>query len=701
MPAPRLLDPMLQEDNLLAAWHRVQQNGGRAGLDGVTLADFARQGVARQLARLAAQVREGKYVPQPLLQLRIPKEGSRLRALAIPTVRDRILQTAACRVLSPILEPQFETASYGYRPERSARMAVEEIVRLRDAGFRWVVDADIYAYFDEIDHDRLLAEFDLHVGDADLRRLVAAWVRARIKSVEGPWIEPVKGIPQGAPISPLIANLYLDDFDEAIMGKGHKLVRFADDFLILCRSESEAQNALELTQDVVAALSIRLNMEKTRLTHFDEGFRFLGVDFLRDALYADPQSSAWVLPLMTPRAAFKAEAGATIEPVMRKAMQDALAAQRQVGPETAGASPAAAETVVETAADAESDDDTAAEQWVEEAGDEPPYLRTLHLVAPGLTLSRASERIVVAKGADQLREIPIHTLDQVILNGNVFVTTAALRLCIENGVSVHFADFHGTPYASLEDGQTDRAMLRAAQYAAHERPAFQMRLARALVLAKIAAQSALLRRYLRHHPAPEGADPSPLTQMARMRDGALSAKDLDALRGYEGMAARTYFGALRRIVPDEFGFGGREAHPPGDPVNAMLSYGYTVLYANLLTLIQRRGLDPSLGFLHAARDGYCALASDLMEPYRAPVVDGTVLALITRRQLRPEGFEMQPGGRFCRMHDTTKRTLIHALESKLAAPAHGGHDWRRAMALDVVSFEHALQGKGEFKVTTS
>jgi CRISPR-associated protein Cas1 len=680
---------MRDEHNLLEGWFRVRQNAGRSGTDGVSITQFGKQ-VFRNLSLLAARVREDRYAPQPLLQLRIPKEEEgKFRLLAIPTVADRVLQSSACRVLEPVLEPQFEKSSYGYRPAHSVRMAVSAITRMRDDGYRWVVDADIQSFFDEIDHAHLLAELEKHVGDARLTQLIHGWVKARIKGADGHWITPERGIPQGAPISPLLANLYLDDLDEAIAAKGHKLVRFADDFIILCKSRGEADEALELTEEVINALALKLSLEKTQVTNFDDGFKFLGVQFLKQTLYAEPRAAPWVLP-KPPQTAFRLESGPTLPPTLGAALEHAIAAQEGHAPEAAF--PPHDPQPVPPSAKGEG------EEWREESADSPPYLRTLHLLAPGLTLARVSERLAVARGRDRLREIPIHKLDQVFLSGNVFITSPALQLCAENRVSVHFADGRGVPYAQLASPECHDAQLRRRQYAMLDDTGGVLKLAQALVLAKIAGQRALLRRYFRNHPVANAE--MRLAEMGYMADGAQGASDLDKLRGHEGMAARIYFGALDDLLPKAFGFQGRHAHPPTDPANAMLSYAYAVLYHNVNTLIQRRGLDPFVGYLHSLRDGHAALASDLMEPFRAPVADAVVLSLMLQKRVKPDGFGAGEGG-VSLMEDGTKRLLIHALEKKLAQAGPGGLDWRRLIARDVVGLEKFLMGQapafGPFK----
>ncbi|MBK6744814.1 MAG: hypothetical protein IPG66_18415 [Hydrogenophilales bacterium] len=179
------------------------------------------------------------------------------------------------------------SCSYGYRAGRSRLQAIERIVELRDAGYRWVVDADISAYFDEVDQAALLVQLSRYVTDAALLELIRTWLRATVRWQEGDFCQ-IRGIAQGSPLSPLLANLYLDSLDETLLGQSLALVRYADDFVILCRDRETADDALELTEEILTGLSLRLNERKTHVTNFSEGFHFLGASFLRDAVHIPP-----------------------------------------------------------------------------------------------------------------------------------------------------------------------------------------------------------------------------------------------------------------------------------------------------------------------------------------------------------------------------------------------------------------------------
>jgi RNA-directed DNA polymerase len=253
------------------------------GADAQTVAHFARQEAA-ELARLHAQLRDGTYRPQPVLRAWIPKPGSNeRRPLGIPAVRDRVVQAALRNVLEPIFETEFAGQSYGFRPGRGAKDALRRVDTLLKAGHDWVVDADLKSYFDTIPHERLLALVKARVADGRVLALVESFLRAGVMEEAKGWQPTECGTPQGGVISPLLANLYLDPLDHQMAGTGWELVRYADDFVILCRSEAEAQAALSQVRAWVDGAGLILHPEKTRIVNAAQrgGFDFLGYHFER------------------------------------------------------------------------------------------------------------------------------------------------------------------------------------------------------------------------------------------------------------------------------------------------------------------------------------------------------------------------------------------------------------------------------------
>ena len=275
-----LIDKVYRIETLKQAWQKVAANAGAAGVDGQSVKQFGDR-AEMYLKELSIELERGSYRPMPVRRVEISKGGGKLRPLGIPVVKDRIVQRALKFVLEPIFEREFLKMSYGFRPGLGCKDALREVERWLKEGYTFVVDADLKSYFDTIDHERLMERVKEQVSDGRVLELIEAYLHQDIIKEMERWT-PVGGTPQGAVISPLLANIYLHALDCQIKQKGYRMVRYADDFVVLCRSAEQAQAALAEVKTWVEANGLSLNAEKTHVgdcRQAGQGFEFLGYRF--------------------------------------------------------------------------------------------------------------------------------------------------------------------------------------------------------------------------------------------------------------------------------------------------------------------------------------------------------------------------------------------------------------------------------------
>jgi RNA-directed DNA polymerase len=278
-----LMDKVWKLENLQSAAQQVRKNKGAAGVDGMSCEAYFKTGPAR-LERLQDKLKSGKYQPAPVKRVWIPKLGSKeLRPLGVPTVEGRIVETAVRNVIEPIFEHVFAQHSYGFRPGRGAKDALRRVDQLLNAGKVWVIDADFKAYFDTIPQEKLMKLLEEHIADGALLELIQKMLQQGVMETGKGWQPTERGTPQGAVVSPLLANIYLNALDHAMARQGRDMVRYADDFVILCDNQQEAQRVLEELRQWTEATGLTLHPTKTRIVEASQkgGFDFLGYHFER------------------------------------------------------------------------------------------------------------------------------------------------------------------------------------------------------------------------------------------------------------------------------------------------------------------------------------------------------------------------------------------------------------------------------------
>jgi CRISP-associated protein Cas1 len=640
---------LITAGHLLQAWQHLAprldaQSGDEQDLAQIQLNPQAWCGA------LAQKIASGQHQPLPLHPIALPKKSGGHRLLLVPALTDRLIHSALAQILGEQIDPTFSEHSHAYRPGKSVLLACESLQhKLQQPGTGWVLDADIADCFDQIDHyavQTLLHQRGLWQNQT--AQHLRQYLRSTIAPAPAYGLHGssslVRGLPQGSPLSPLLCNLVLDTLDQALQVHDLHFVRYADDFVVLTPDQATAEHVQALVQTTLAPLGLQLNASKTHIRPSAQGFDFLGQHFC-----TAPE------PIPT----------------------EAVTSEAKPNPDNATDS---------TPHEDDSPND--------------PLLRTLYLLEPNTTLDRDSHQLMVlAPGQDPLR-IPAERLHQVMAFGSTHITSGAISLCLEMGIPVMLLGGRGRYFGLIDPLKIDNLYTQRAQFRALDQPAQCQAISNAMVQGKIGNHLALLRRWHRHRPPADEAHTLDLydgLHLARSKAGR--ADNTDSLRGIEGAAAAAYWRALKALLAPEWKFEGRRKQPPPDPVNSLLSYGYTLMYYNLLTLVAARGLNPYAGFLHTPRQGHHALVSDLMEEFRGPIVDALVVDMVQNGRIKPDEFTWpEAAGEPCMMSVSARRNFVHAFEKKLNTPVrhtrYGLHmDWRRIMDGQVLHLVQTLHGQ--------
>ena len=298
----RLYRLVHSDENLTEAWHKVKTKGsGTAGIDGVSVTQFQRY-LFQKLKALQRDLRKRRYQPQPAKIAYIRKDNGKKRPIGILTVRDRIVQRAVLNVVEPIFEAKFDNCSYGFRPGRSVQMALEHLSRLINNGYLWAVKLDVQQCFESIDIRKLERVVTRTIKDHQIRKLIREWLVLKPVQLSGRGIArriQLVGLLQGSPLSPLLANVYLDQFDKRAKRRGLYTIRYADDIIILCQTHNEAKKALRKASKILTSINLSVNPHKTQIIHVEEGLSFLGATL--EFQTSEDGESRWVPSFPEPK----------------------------------------------------------------------------------------------------------------------------------------------------------------------------------------------------------------------------------------------------------------------------------------------------------------------------------------------------------------------------------------------------------------
>jgi CRISPR-associated protein Cas1 len=641
---------------LQKGWDSVRINNGAPGGDGQTVEKFEKNSASRIIG-ISRKLREGNYRPGELRRAYIPKKNGELRPLDIPCVADRIIQSSVAQYLQPVFEAEFEDNSFAYRPGRGVLDAVQRIGQYRRQGFTHVVDADIRHFFERVAHDPLIYKLEELISDRKLVDLIWTWLE---------WYNPSgRGLPQGSPLSPALANLYLDNVDEALDGHGLRLVRYADDFVILAKSEKKARSALAKARQILLEAGLEINEDKTRIVSFNRGFQFLGHVFMRSLVFRNVMSDD--IPQEDALSAIQEQLKSDEEAERAKLLQfddDPMAAMTDLQPK----------------------DLSFSRRW-----------RTLYVLEPGRTLSSAGEAFTVMEDKARLLGLPANKVGRIELGAAVLIDTSALDLASLHDVPIVRLDGFGTPTGIWQSPRMNHAERHIAQFRASESEV-GLETAREIVMARIWNQRILLKRLDRKKPIDQLSEAS--VRFKRILRRVQFDDDIPTMMGREGEAAAIYWRLLSSYLPEKWRFPSRSRNPASGCAEVALNVVSHLLARDISIAVKRRGLHPGIGVLHRPRDDGEALVYDLMEEFRAPIAEASVVAAIGRETLSLDMFNRSNLTGWSVNRDGY-RALVKAYETTANRNLRDPIDktqttWRGLMELSAERFALACEGSEKY-----
>ncbi len=646
----------IQTEQLAAAWYLVQRGSKAAGVDGITPDLFA--GVAHeQLRHLQLQLKRECYLASPARGFWLPKKSGGRRLIGIPTVQDRIVQRFLLQTIYPYLEETFSDSCFAYRPGLSIYQAVDRVMAFYSDQPTWVVKADIQQFFDQLSWPILLEQLE----QLGLSAITVGLLEQQLKSgivVHGQRQFLNKGVLQGSSLSGALANLYLSGFDRTCLDYGIPLVRYGDDCLVVSQSWVQAHRALNLMGDLLTDLALSLHPDKTRIIPPTEGFTFLGHQFAGGDVQAPPRalSPAAAKPRQPPRG-----------PVGPPKACSIVKTRRQRRP---------------------SDLDT---YWSEP-------MTTLYVTDQGAYVRVRYKQFQVFHERELKISVPVNQVSHVVLFGCCNLSHGAVSLALQRRIPVLYLASNGRYFGRLDTEGHAQIDYLTQQVLHAQDPVFTRRQAQAIILAKLHNSRVVLQRMRRKRPTDLAAEA--IKALPELTQQVAQAESIEAMLGFEGQGANLYFRAYASLLKGKFEFEKRTRRPPTDPVNSLLSLGYTLLSQNLHSMVETVGLHTHFGNLHKPQKNRPSLVCDLVEEFRAPVVDSLVAYLINTNRFTEADFTPPDvrGGVY--LQPDALKTFLKHWEERLQQKVKHTHtdlkvSYRRCFELQVWEYVACLMGDQE------
>ncbi len=670
---------LLRLDLLDHSWQQVKAKQSMGGIDEISIASFAENAV-ENIQELLNELTTGSFLPLPYRKIEIPKSDNEKRVLGMLAVRDKIVQHAIKQLLEPELENNFLDVSYAYREGKGALKAiarVKHILKVDKAD--WLVSLDLDNFFDTIPHPLLFSKLRKIITDEQLVSLIELCIKMGKVDKGMHWHEHTEGVPQGAILSPLLANLYLHELDEWMVQKGLGYVRYADDFIILCKEKTQAESALKKTLNVLKQLQLSVNTGY-KVEHVNTGFNFLGIRFkgteislsekkqsrlkekLEQAIGADnfipgkhfddclkgiKNYYAKLLPAEMLRFADEHlinYLSRTLHFNTKKEAKEKLANLHFI---TREFQDKLGYTIKQIIAFAEKRDKPlhTTNELVNKRKREYQALEgemsELLVTTFGSFIGKNTKGIVVKKAGKTLAQAQDNLQHITIMSSGVTISSDAVQYCANKNIAVDFFTHKGEHYSSLHSATEPDNELWLQQLTAIDNGKATI-LAKQIVLAKINNQHNLIKYFHKYHKSNDSTfekhyaeNHEKFTQIENEIE-LLNQTSIVPLRqqlmAAEGRAAALYWDMVTELINDDTTFEGRERKGARDLVNSMLNYGYSILYARVWVAVAQARLNPCISYLHTPQQGKPTLVYDLVEFFRQQTVDRVVISLIQKHE---------------------------------------------------------------------
>lgn len=642
--------------SLQMAWLKVKTKTKVAGIDGITTDWFASNSV-EYLKQIKNDLDKNTYEALAAKGLYLPKKSGGNRLIGIPAVKDRVIQRWLLKQIYPILDTVYSNCSYAYRPGIGVAAAIKHFAAIYQHQSVWIVKADIANFFENLCWAILLNELEKLQLGSPVISLIEQQLKALIV-INGYSVSRNQGVIQGGILSGALANLYLSDFDYRCLDAGIELIRYGDDFVIASQSLLEATRYLHWLQQWLNDLYLELHPQKTQIIAPDESFTFLG---------------------------YQCQGGEIIAPISKQKPQSSNKSSPKVIVESRPP------RVCNISATKNSNSRRNKHHWHKS-------MTTLYVTEQGAYLKVKQKQFQVMYQGNLLCQVPVNLVSHVVLFGCCNLSHGTVSLALQRRIPIMYLSSRGKYFGRLATNGMAEVEYLTKQVECSLNPDFRLTQAKSIVEAKLHNSRILLQRLYRRRKVKESPVKEAIANLAELRDKIETIESVESLLGYEGQGAHVYFQALGHLLQEPFVFTKRVRRPPTDPINSLLSLGYTLLHHNLYSLVQAVGLHTHFGNLHVPRRNHPALVSDLIEEWRAPIVDSLVAYLINSKIFQPSDFTPpDEGGGVYLFPDALKKFLKH-WEDKLNTSITHPHtnnkvNYRRCLELQVWEYINCLEGK--------